>query len=351
MILQKRSVLSLFPCGVVLMVFLSFAWGAPGLAATDSASTGTPLKSGWAVQSDCKIHGDGAKLSVPEVNTEGWYTATIPATVLAVQVAAGEFKDMFVGTNLRSVPGTSYPQGDNFSNLEMPADSPYRCGWWYRKTFHVAATERGKTFWMRFGGINYRADIWLNGQKIADSTQVQGAYRTYEFDVTKALKPGQENVLAVETFAPTPTDLGINWVDWNPCPPDKDMGLWGAVTLVTSGPVAVRSPMATSHFLDASLKTVELTVRAEVTNSTDHTTKGRLEGNVAGVAISQPVTLDAGETKTVTFAPGDFSQLRIKNPHVWWPADVGAHPLETLTLRFVLDGAVSDETSIRFGIR
>ncbi|WP_260736490.1 glycosyl hydrolase 2 galactose-binding domain-containing protein [Tunturiibacter lichenicola] len=333
------------------MVFLSFAWGAPGLAATDSASTSTPLKSGWAVQSDCKIHGDGAKLSVPEVNTEGWYTATIPATVLAVQVAAGEFKDMFVGTNLRSVPGTSYPQGDNFSNLEMPADSPYRCGWWYRKTFHVAATERGKTFWMRFGGINYRADIWLNGQKIADSTQVQGAYRTYEFDVTKALKPGQENVLAVETFAPTPTDLGINWVDWNPCPPDKDMGLWGAVTLVTSGPVAVRSPMATSHFLDASLKTVELTVRAEVTNSTDHTTKGRLEGNVAGVAISQPVTLDAGETKTVTFAPGDFSQLRIKNPHVWWPADVGAHPLETLTLRFVLDGAVSDETSIRFGIR
>ncbi|WP_433974392.1 glycosyl hydrolase 2 galactose-binding domain-containing protein [Tunturiibacter lichenicola] len=351
MILQKRSVLSLSPGGVLLVIFLSFAWSVPGLAATDSASTITPLKSGWTVQSDCKIRGDGAKLSAPDVHTEGWYTATVPATVLAVQVAAGEFKDLFVGTNLRSIPGTSYPQGDNFSNLEMPGDSPYRCGWWYRKTFHVAATERGKTFWMRFSGINYRADIWLNGQKIADSTQVQGAYRTYEFDVTKALKPGHENVLAVETFAPTPTDLGINWVDWNPCPPDKDMGLWGPVTLVTSGPVVVRSPMATSHFSDASLKTVELTVRAEVSNSTDHSAKGRLEGTVAGVAISQPVTLDAGETKTVTFAPADFSQLRIKNPHVWWPADVGAHPLETLTLQFVLDGAVSDETSVRFGIR
>ncbi len=160
---------------------------------------------------------------LPDANTERWYTATVPATVLAVQVAAGEFKDPFVGTNLRSIPGTSYPQGDNFSNIDMPADSPYHCGWWYRKAFHVAASERGKTFLIHFGGINYRADIWLNGQKIADSTQVQGAYRTYEFDVTKMLKPGHENVLAVETFAPTPTDLGINWVDWNPCPPDKDM--------------------------------------------------------------------------------------------------------------------------------
>jgi exo-1,4-beta-D-glucosaminidase len=352
MILQKRSEASLPVRAVLLMVFLWLgARNAPALAAIDSVSTSTPLKSGWTVQSVCKVHGEGAQLSTPDAHTEGWYTAAIPATVLAVQVAAGEFKDPFVGTNLRSIPGTSYPQGDNFSNIEMPVDSPYRCGWWYRKTFHVAATERGRTFWLRFGGINYRADIWLNGQKIADSTQVQGAYRTYEFDVTKTLKPGQENVLAVETFAPTPTDLGINWVDWNPCPPDKDMGLWGPVTFITSGPVVVRSPMATSHFPDASLKSVELTVRTEVHNTTDHSTKGRLDGKVAGIAISQPVTLDAGETRTITFAPEDFSQLRIKNPHVWWPADVGGHPLETLTLRFVLDGAVSDEQSIRFGIR
>ncbi|WP_158941590.1 sugar-binding domain-containing protein [Granulicella sp. S190] len=352
MMLQKRSTTCLAIRGNFLMVFL---WlmnlQTPLLAAADSTSSPVLLKTGWSVQSDCKIHGDGAKLSSPNVQTEGWYSATIPATVLAVQVAAGEFKDIFVGTNLRSVPGTTYPAGDNFSNIEMAADSPYRCGWWYRKTFNVSLSERGKTFWMRFGGINYRADIWLNGLKIADSSQVQGAYRTYEFDVTKALKPGHENVLAVETFAPTPTDLGINWVDWNPCPPDKDMGLWGPVSLITSGPVVVRSPMATTHFTDVSLKTAEITVRTELRNTMDHPAKGRLEGTVAGIAISQAVSLDAGETKTVTFAPENFSQLRIGNPRVWWPADLGAHPLETLTLRFVLDGVVSDEQSTRFGIR
>jgi exo-1,4-beta-D-glucosaminidase len=335
---------------VALCAWLAASHGPAGAAASSPLSE-IPLKSGWTVQSDCKVHGAGAVLSMPGARTEGWYTASVPATVLAVQVAAGEFKDPFVGTNLRSIPGTSYPLGENFSNLDMPADSPYRCGWWYRKTFHVAASERGKTMWLRFGGINYRADIWLNGQKIADSAQVQGAYRTYEFDATKAIKPGEENVLAVETFAPTPTDLGINWVDWNPCPPDKDMGLWGPVSLMATGFVAVRSPMATTHFADASLKTAELTVRGEVSNATDHPVEGRLEGTVAGISISQPVQLAAGEEKTISFAPSDFPQLRIEHPHVWWPADLGAQPLETLTLRFRLDGAISDEQTIRFGVR
>ena len=98
----------------------------------------------------------------------------------------------------------------------------------------------GERQWLHFGGINYRGEVWLNGQKIADSTKVAGAYRTYDFDVTDALKPGKINVLAVETFAPTEKDLGINWVDWNPCPPDKDMGLWGAVDLVSTGTVTLR---------------------------------------------------------------------------------------------------------------
>ncbi len=315
------------------------------------AATATPLKLGWTVQSDCKIHGDGATLSRPGASTQGWYSATIPSTVLAVQVAAGEFKDPYVGTNLRSIPGTSYPIGQNFSNLDMPPDSPYRCGWWYRKSFEVPASDAGKTSWLHFNGINYRADVWLNGIKIASSSDVQGAYRTYDFNVSKALKPGHENVLAVETFAPTPTDLGINWVDWNPCPPDKDMGLWGAVSLRSSGPVVVRSPMVTTHFTDASLETAELTVRAAVDNATDHPIEGRLEGSVAGVVISQPVTLAANESKSIAFTPSDYPQLTISNPHVWWPADVGAHPLETASLKFVIAGAVSDEKSIRFGIR
>ena len=113
----------------------------------------------------------------------------------------------------------------------MSPNSPYACPWWYRTRFAVPATARGRTLWLRFGGINYRANIWINGQQLAASTEVAGAYRTYEFDVTRLLKPGKENAIAVQTFAPTEHDLAINWVDWNPCPPDKDMALTGDVAL------------------------------------------------------------------------------------------------------------------------
>src|SRR6202043_665376 len=113
-----------------------------------------------------------------------------------------------------------------------------------------------------FGGINYRGDVWINGHRVADSSTVAGAYRTFDFDVTEFLKSGAKNVLAVETFAPTEKDLGINWVDWNPCPPDKDMGLWGPVSLVTTGSVALRSPTAATHFEDDNLSTADLTIYA-----------------------------------------------------------------------------------------
>src|SRR6202012_2155412 len=128
--------------------------------------------------------------------------------------------------------------------------------------------DKGKTLWLHFNGINYRADIWLNGKKIADRTQIVGAYRTYDLDISAAAEPGKPNVLAVETFAPTEKDLGINWVDWNPSPPDKDMGLWGSVSLVTTGAVTLRSPMAVTHFRDATLTSAEVSSDVERHNAT-----------------------------------------------------------------------------------
>jgi len=193
--------------------------------------------------------------------------------------------------------------------------------------------------------------VWLNGQKIADSTKVAGAYRTYDFDVTDALKPGKLNVLAVETSAPTEKDLGINWVDWNPCPPDKDMGLWGAVDLVSTGTVTLGSPMAVTHFTDSSLTTAELTVYAELHNSSDRPVKGVVGGSAAGVKLEQPVELAAHEDRTVIFTPEQFAQLKLRNPKPWWPRQMGEPHLERLTMSFHEQGEVTDELSVDFGIR
>ena len=315
------------------------------------AETSTPLREGWNVQSACKLQEDGASISTASFHPDRWITATVPATVLAAQVAAGEFKDPYYGMNLRNIPGTSYPVGHNFSNLDVPEDSPYHCGWWYRKEFSIPAADKGKTIWLHFGGINYRADVWVNGKKVADKAQVAGAYRTYDFDVTGFVETGKPNVVAVETFAPEAKDLGINWVDWSPCPPDKDMGLPGEVELKTSGPLSLRSPMATTHFTDPSLKEADLTVYAELHNASDKTVRGSVTGTVANVALQQQVELAPHEDKTVVFTPENFSQLKIRNPRVWWPEQMGTPNLETLTLRVVENGKTSDEKSVRFGIR
>src|SRR5579863_1713645 len=269
-----------------------------------NAGTVHPLRDGWRLQSACAVKADGAAISASAFAADDWIKTSVPSTVLAAQAAAKLVPDPYYGTNLRNIPGTTYPIGHNFANLPMPPESPYRCGWWYRVEFvPPAASARDERLWLHFGGINYRGEVWVNGKRIADSGTVAGAYRVYDFDVTDAVKAGGPNVLAVEAFAPTEKDLGINWVDWNPCPPDKDMGLWGDVNLVTTGAVTVRSPMAVTHFPDTSLSTADLTVYLELHNASAHEVKGVVSGSVAGIHIEQPVQLATHEDKTVVFAP------------------------------------------------
>jgi exo-1,4-beta-D-glucosaminidase len=317
-----------------------------------NAATVTHLHDGWRLESACKTSADGAKISMPGFPVDSWLKASVPTTVLAAQVAAGLFPDPYYGQNLRQIPGTTYPIGQLFANLPMASDSPYRCGWWYRTEFAAPAkTEKDGRVWLHFGGINYRADIWVNGHQVADKTAVAGAYRTYDLDVTDYVNHSTVNVLAVETFAPTEKDLGINWVDWNPAPPDKDMGLWGAVDLETTGPVTVRSPMVATHFEDDSLNVADLTVYAELHNATGHSVKGEVLGSAAGVKFEQPVELAANESRTVAFAPEQFAQLKVRDPKVWWPWQMGDPHLERVTVSFSSEGQVTDERSVDFGIR
>ena len=316
------------------------------------AGTVHPLREGWRLQSACTVKADGAAISASGFAADDWIRTSVPSTVLAAQAAAKLVPDPYYGMNLRNIPGTGYPIGRDFSNEPMPQDSPYRCGWWYRVEFPApAATGRDERLWLHFGGINYRGEVWVNGKRIADSATVAGAYRVYDFDVTEAIKPGAQNVLAVETFAPTEKDLGINWVDWNPCPPDKDMGLWGDVDLVTTGAVTLQSPMAVTHFPDPSLTTAELTVYAELHNGSASDVKGVVAGSIAGIHIEQPVELAAHEDKTVVFTPEQFPALRVKNPKPWWPYQMGEPHLEHLTMSFAEQGVKTDEQSIDFGIR
>ena len=182
------------------------------------------LRDGWALQSSGKVDEKGEALSSPGFQPKGWYTVTVPTTVVGALVEHKVYPDPFYGTNLRSFSGVTYAIGTNFSNVPMQQDSPFIIPWWYRKEFVLPATFKGKSIWLNFRGINYRANIWLNGRQIANSDDVAGAWRTYEFNITEAALLGKPNVLAVQVFSPTDKDLAITFVDWNPAPRTKTWG-------------------------------------------------------------------------------------------------------------------------------
>ena len=320
------------------------------LCCLHAADTKLPLTSGWYIQPSTDASQDAVSADAP-FHPRHSYRAAVPSTVMAALVADRVYPDPTFGMNLRTIPGTTYPIGENFSNIPMPPDSAFRSSWWYRTRF-VAPTEfAGKRVQLHFDGINFRANVWLNGHQIASSDKMAGAWRLFEFDVTGIVVPGKPNALAVEVFPPTPDDLAITFVDWNPAPPDKGMGIWRDVYLTSSGPVTIRFPQVITKLDLPAIDKAHLAVTAELRNQTAGPVEGILRGQIEGIAFSQPVTLAASETKVVTFVPDKFAQLNLANPRLWWPAQVGPQNLYALTLEFETAGAVSDRSETRFGIR
>src|ERR1700751_876785 len=311
----------------------------------------TPLREGWNVQTATKVAAKGEVISTAKFVPTGWHQATVPTTVVAALVKDQTLPDPFFGMNLRQFPGVTYPIGANFSNIAMQTDSPYAVSWWYRKQFAAPASDKGKTVCLKFDGINYRANIWLNGKQIANSNDVAGAWRTYEFNVTDAIKPAADNVLAVQVWGPTENDLAITFVDWNPAPPDKNMGLWREVYLTESGPVALRYPTVVTKLDPPANGRAQLTVTAQVKNGASQPVKGKLKGQIENLSFEQEVELAANETKDVAFTPEQFSQLLVSNPRLWWPIQMGNPDLYLLKMEFEVNGVVSDRSATHFGIR
>jgi exo-1,4-beta-D-glucosaminidase len=319
---------------------LGVAWG-------QSATAGRiDLKKGWAIQSSAKVTQTGGEISTGAFQPGGWTAATVPTTVIAAQVDSGLYADPYFGENLALIPGTPTGRGQN---APAPANSPYAVPWWYRTTFNIPAADKGKRLWLNFDAINYKADIWLNGHRIGKTDDVIGMYRMFEFDITNVAVPGA-NTLAVEVTPPTNTDFTITFVDWNPMPADKDMGLVRDVYILTSGPVSLRNTQVVTKVDNPPAK-AHLTLYADLKNATDKPVEGTLKGTIGAIAVSKPVKLAANESTQVAFSPEDNPGLNIANPKLWWPYGLGPQNLNRLHMEFVTGGAVSDKEDVEFGIR
>ena len=304
------------------------------------------LKDNWVIQSSKEIKSDAKAISSAGFRTDGWYPTSVPSTVLAALVANKVYPDPYYGTNINSLPGQiPYPK------REMPDGSPFKVAWWYRTEFKIPADYIKMHTWLQFHSINYKANIWLNGKLIADTTIIEGAYRLFNLDISKAALPGDNNCLALEIFPPKKMDLTITWVDWNPTPPDRGMGIWYDVSVHATGDVAIENPQVVTKLNLPSTDQAKLSVTAEVRNAEAKQVSGVLKGTIENIVFSQEVTLGAGETKIVSFLPATFPQLVIANPRLWWPHTVGPQNLYDLNLTFEVSGKTTDTKQVRFGIR
>ena len=329
-----------------------------GIAVTPAAAQDKLLlDKDWQLESSCDAKADAAQVSTAGFDAHSWHHSAVPTTVVGALVADKTYPDPNYGTNLLSFPGFVNDRQHFFSNQDMPKDSPFRCSWWFRTEFDLSSDYRQKTGWLHFLGINYRANVWLNGHKVADANDVAGTFATFDFNVSKFLQPNKKNALALEIFAPGKNDLGITWVDWNPTPPDKDMGIWKDVFLSFSGDVSVGNPFVASK-LDSEYKTAALTVTADLHNSSDHPVSGVAHAELQGsdvkmnsILASQPVTLSPGETKTVRFTPEQFPQFSLAKPLLWWPYQMGRPHLYRMRVTFETGKEISDRATTSFGIR
>ena len=346
--------LALALCGVLI-----FAVSSVTLAAAEGNST--ELQQGWRMMAARDVAADGAGISQFTFDDSAWHTIRrMPATVLEALEENGVYPNLYFGMNLtKTVPEDLYKQD-----------------WWYRTTFTAPAGR--DIYTLVFNGINYRADIWLNGHLIADHTKVVGMYNSFEFDVSGTIRPGEVNALAVKI---TPeqklqgvngVELGEAWLDWinfkyfgyrDPAKhleisfvPDRNAGVWKKVFLRATGKVAIRNPYVASDLPLPALAPAALTVYCDLNNGSPGPVSGTLRGEISRpgkptLAFQQDVTLAGSETKEITFAPGGYPALSVADPDLWWPYQWGPASLYQLKLEFKLDGQVSDAQTINFGIR
>lgn len=313
------------------------------------------LSDGWELAQTDQLVGGGGSLFDPAYDTSAWYNAVVPGTVLTSLVEAGVYPDPYYGLN----------------NLSIP-DSLCRTEWWYRIRFQQPQDAAGRRAWLRFDGINYRADVWLNGRKAGT---VDGAFTRGVFDVTGLLSA--ENILAVKIRPPHnpgipheqskaagrgpnggqlcldgPTFISSEGWDWIPGIRDRNIGIWQDVTLEFTGDVTLADPQVITDLPLPDTSYADLTIRAEVTNHADEPRRAVLRGTLdGGVGFSLPVELAAGETRMVSCSPAECPALRITAPRLWWPNGYGAQELYTLQLTVEQDGVRSDAEQVRFGIR
>jgi hypothetical protein len=321
-----------------------------------------PVSDGWQLQDAAKLPrasaGAGAAISKLKYQTQGWYPAVVPGTVLTTLVKAGVYPEPLYGENNRP---------------DRLPESLNKTSYWYRTVVQIPAAYKGRRTWLNLDGINFSAEVWVNGTYLGT---MRGAFKRGIFDITDEVKPGAQAVIAVQvkpqphpgvpyehtiadgmvtnggiTAIDGPTFLStIGW-DWLPGIRDRDSGIWNKVFLSSTGPVVVKDPLVTTDLPLPRTDSSDIAISTTLENVTDAAQKGTLTAQFGDVSIEKDVELAPHASQTVALDPKEFPALHLLNPKLWWPNGYGPQNLYALRLSFNQEKTTSDSQSLSFGVR
>ena len=335
---------------------------APVAANTPAVSTdlrregpGVWALDGWRLSAAAAVGDEGSQVSQPNYADAQWYAAVVPGTVLTTLIARGVYPDPDFGLN----------------NLAIP-DTLSRQAYWYRSEFVAPDELRDHEGTLTFKGINYAAEVWLNGRRLGT---IKGAFTRGIFDVTSLLQPGRRNALAVRISPPPhpgipheqsvaagpgenggalaldgPTFIATEGWDWIPGIRDRNTGLWQGVELAATGGLRILDPQVVTRLPLPRIDSADIGIAVPIENRHAAALRATLIARFDDVVVRKIVDLAPGVT-TIALDAHEFPQLHLSDPKLWWPNGYGPANLHRLALEIDEGDRPSDRATLRFGIR
>jgi beta-galactosidase/beta-glucuronidase len=359
------------------------------------------LSGNWLIKSSLQVKEGGEVISTGKFIPEKWYHAKVPTTVLNALVKDGVYADPWIGLNNYKIPDVSdeFNQKYNLARYSYidGKTNPWEYPYWFRKEFNLTEDFKGKNLRLNFDGINYRADVWLNGHKVAGQQEMVGMFLRFSYDISRFALVNKVNYLAVKIYQvdnpgiPSPgvqfevfgktrghavdifKDETLKFSGGWDCAPvirDRNMGIYQDVYITATGPVSIGNPFVVTDLPLPDTTRADLKITAELKNSSNRNVKGLLKikislintlefptysknmgGSMPDIIISKEVKLAAHQITEVKVSSDEFPSLSIHNPYLWWPNGYGKQYLHNMELTLSIEGKTSDKVNTTFGIR
>jgi len=370
-------------------------------AGSECTSVQKQLLTNWKMKSSLLVSSNDQDVSLSDFDDEKWLDVQVPTTVLRALVKAGIYPDPHFDLNNFKIPDANDTMNKRFGlekfSYIKSTPNPFKYPYWFRTEFEIPNEKQKKKIWLNFDGINYRADIWVNGKKVAGKDKMEGMFTRFKYDITGQVNEKGKNILAVKIYQVDHTGNAIpgrqlevfghprgqgkdifkdatlkfsaGW-DCAPVVRDRNMGIYQDVFLSYTGDVDIIDPYIVTDLPLPDTSKAKIYISTELKNTGNNPVKGVLKGsinmlkevdfytykktmpgNMKTVSFEKEIEIPAGKTITVQITPDEYPQLVINNPHLWWPNGYGMQYLHNLKLTFEVNGQISDMENTMFGIR